>query len=236
MAESFNHLDNEQVTLVEKSWTLLSDESVKLLASGDRLQIAGLGKNTSVFIDSNLTTSITVGEAYVTVATDPLTNIGGISLTAGPEGNISMWAGVSGMGTYVYLGPEWAKIQVGPNDIGAQIAMTPETILLSVGPSVGGASVRIQAEKITIQVGETSYEISPMSIAETLAVVTRKLTAEGHSLDAAETNLTIGVQGYSGQFPTHSSRTEATRTRSQLLLEDSSEAVSKTSNAIQQID
>lgn len=236
MADSYSTLANEQITLVEKSWTLLSDENVCLAANGDSLHLKGQGKSTSVFIDATATTSITVGAACCVFGQIPDTPVSGISLQAGKVGEIRMTAGLSGVGTYVRFGPDWAKIQVGPDDAGAQLAMMPETVVLSVGLPGVGAEIRITPASITLKVGETIHKLTPASISELVGEVTREMTPQGSNFTSAETEFNVGVQGTTTSAPIETKEIEAARTENQTIQSQTTDAIGQRTSGIEDVD
>jgi hypothetical protein len=78
--------------------------------------------------------------------------------------------------------------------------------------------------------------LSPAGITEEVPPASREMTAEGHNLSAAETELNVGVAGIVKSSPTLTSEIEAAVEKSYGLLSKEIEAIKNEVAALQQVD
>jgi hypothetical protein len=179
-------------------------EDVTVQSANGNVVVGAGGANGAVVITGGSATGMQSGAAMFSLKNDGGTT-GTAVLTVGTTGQIQLGAGVPLLGAFVKLEPEAVIISCGAPGIGAAIKMTPESI--------------------TFSVGEVSFTMTPAGIVENVAECSRELTPEGHNFTAGETELNIGVQGFSGAFPTESREAEAGVLHNETMLSHSSDAM-----------
>lgn len=118
-------------------------------------------------------------------------------------------------------------LSVGPPETGSLIQMTPDSILLKVG----GTEFALTAEGIVSKAplvettcDETKVTVGPDGVSEAVAEAKRSISAQGHSLGAAEVTMNISVAGISSSSPTSSAEIDAASSVSAATLSQTAEA------------
>ena len=94
-------------------------------------------------------------------------------------------------------------IGLGPALLGPRMTMSPTEIEIAIGASGIGASIKMTAVSILLNVAGNTYELSPTGISEAvMGVTTREATAEGHTLQSAESKHVINSMGSTIDAPT----------------------------------
>lgn len=183
--------------------SLHATEDVTVQSANGNVVIGAGGEKNSVVITGGSAVGIQSGPAVLSLSNDGATT-GTAVLTVGETGQVQLGAGVPIVGAFVKLEPEAVLISCGAPGVGAAIKMTPESI--------------------TFSVGEVTFTMTPGGIVEDVAECTREITPEGHNFTAGETELNIGVQGFSGAFPTAEREAEAGVVHNETMLEHTCDA------------
>lgn len=111
---------------------------------------------------------------------------------------VSLQRGDERKGTVVIgSGPEGTVVQMAGDPMsGAKIVMGKDSLLLTVGETASGASISLSPKGIILKIGTVALCLTSSGIEESVNMVsTRKLSATGHELKAAETQVKVDVVG-----------------------------------------
>lgn len=106
-------------------------------------------------------------------------------------GSVSMLAGATGV----------ILLNIYPQLVGPRIQLEEGTITIAVGEIGAGASITLTEAAIILCVGDVTYTLTAEGIVEEVDDVTREVTSEGHVLTAAESELSVGVEGIVTEAP-----------------------------------
>lgn len=225
-----------------------TDGYMSLMANGEQsgidIQAGGVNINT--------------GGAYLQVLNS---ETGGsiIHSATGESACISLETPTDAVGSSVMVTPTGIALTFGQPETLASVGLTGTGLTLSVGPPETGALIQMTAESILLKVGETQFALTPagivskapliessceeakvtmgpQGISETVAEVSRSITAEGHALSAAEVAVNVGVTGVTATGPTSSGEFEAAAEVSAATLTHAAETVSSQDSPVTNIN
>ena len=169
-------------------YTVKVTGDMNLVADGSITSIQAIGEESGMILRGQQSVTMSAGNALAYVENNE-PEAGKAGFFVGEMGVIKLAAGTPVGGVTVELqGPELLKMSVGPPAAGASITMTPESI--------------------TFKVAGNTFTLTGEGIVENVAEVTREVTAEGHNLTAGETEMNVGVQGFTQEGPTDTSEVE----------------------------